>query len=288
MQIQMAPIHRAHLKSGYLAQIAYRATSSDDGAADWLIRYVPGPRACAEHRAFNVSSQRFRRTEPAGPDAALPLPDRSRSERVSERDTPPPEESPAHELVRRFYLLRHGTLPERPTTSQLNRAEAVLQAAAGDVPLARLAIELAAEDGRNDRRGFPSHVGGVLEGTYLDRARQALEADRLADEADEQRTRDKARRSAYEVWCRQRAQERITALSDAERDRLIEETSPTIRHDYRYYLDRQSWSDERVRDWVASKVLTNYGRQGEPAYAEWCTTQEAAAAPLQAPDPPLQ
>ncbi len=46
------------------------------------------------------------------------------------------------------------------------------------------------------------------------------------------------------------SQQRITALSDAERDRLIEETSAIIRYDYRYYLDRQSWSDERVRDWV--------------------------------------
>jgi hypothetical protein len=79
------------------------------------------------------------------------------------------------------------------------------------------------------RRGFPSYVGGVLEGTYLDRARQARETDNLPDEADEQRTCDKARRSAYEAWCRQRAQERIAALSDAERDRLIEASSATIR-----------------------------------------------------------
>ena len=50
----------------------------------------------------------------------------------------------------------------------------------------------------------------------------------------------KARRAAYEAWCRRRAQERIAALSDAERDRLIEENSATIRHDYRYYLDQQS------------------------------------------------
>jgi hypothetical protein len=156
------------------------------------------------------------------------------------------------------------------------------------VPLAQSAIELAAEDGRNDRRGFPSHLGGVLEGTYLDRARQVREAERLTNEAHERRTRDKARRSAYEAWCRERAQERVAALSDAERDRLIEAASPTVRHQYRYYLDGRPWSEERVREWVASKILTNYGRQGEPAYADWCTTQEAAAAPSQAPDPPLQ
>ena len=49
---QMARIHASHKKSGYLAAINYEQTVDDDGHPDWVMLYVPGPKARAEYRAF--------------------------------------------------------------------------------------------------------------------------------------------------------------------------------------------------------------------------------------------
>jgi hypothetical protein len=53
MQIQMAAVHRPHLASGYVAEIAYRPASTSDGVLDWIVHYVPGSRARAEYATFN-------------------------------------------------------------------------------------------------------------------------------------------------------------------------------------------------------------------------------------------
>ena len=49
---QMWKIHRPHLQSGYLLASRYTATTDAEGNADWMMHYVPGPRAQAEFRAF--------------------------------------------------------------------------------------------------------------------------------------------------------------------------------------------------------------------------------------------
>src|ERR1700722_3174974 len=50
---QMWKIHRLHLQSGYLKESHYTATTDAEGKPDWMMHYVPGPRAHAEFRAFS-------------------------------------------------------------------------------------------------------------------------------------------------------------------------------------------------------------------------------------------
>lgn len=49
---QMYKVHAEHRKSGYIKSVEFEATSDPEGKADWIISYVPGPRARAEFRAF--------------------------------------------------------------------------------------------------------------------------------------------------------------------------------------------------------------------------------------------
>ena len=51
---QMWKIHHTHLKSGYLKASRYTATTDAEGKPDWMMIYVPGPRAHAEFRAFSA------------------------------------------------------------------------------------------------------------------------------------------------------------------------------------------------------------------------------------------
>ena len=51
---QMWKIHRPHLQSGYLKASRYTATTDAEGNPDWMMHYVPGPRAHTEFRAFST------------------------------------------------------------------------------------------------------------------------------------------------------------------------------------------------------------------------------------------
>ena len=48
----MYKVHQPHVASRYLAQVQYEATTDIDGHPDWLMHYVPGPKARAEFVAF--------------------------------------------------------------------------------------------------------------------------------------------------------------------------------------------------------------------------------------------
>ena len=48
----MNKVHRPHKKSGYIAEVAYEQTVNGKGRPDWVMLYVPGPKARAEYRAF--------------------------------------------------------------------------------------------------------------------------------------------------------------------------------------------------------------------------------------------
>ena len=53
MSKQMYKVHQPHLQSGYLAATHTESALDADGDPDWLLRYVPGPKAYAEYQAFH-------------------------------------------------------------------------------------------------------------------------------------------------------------------------------------------------------------------------------------------
>jgi len=63
MQNPMNGIHREHKKFGYITSVAYAATVDSENKADWLISYVPGPKARAEYHTFTRSGRVIELTE---------------------------------------------------------------------------------------------------------------------------------------------------------------------------------------------------------------------------------
>lgn len=51
-RVQMAKIHKPHLKSGYIARVHYEEASDGEGRPDWMMCYQPGGRARAEYMTF--------------------------------------------------------------------------------------------------------------------------------------------------------------------------------------------------------------------------------------------
>ncbi|MEO7651081.1 MAG: hypothetical protein ABIZ80_11485, partial [Bryobacteraceae bacterium] len=70
-RVQMAKIHRPHLKSGYLAKVHYDVAADGEPGAkpDWMMLYVPGPQAKAEFHEFNRKGKIQVLEVSAGPEA---------------------------------------------------------------------------------------------------------------------------------------------------------------------------------------------------------------------------
>jgi hypothetical protein len=288
MQIQMAAVHRPHVASGYLAGVSWRPERTADGAPDWTIHYVPGPRAHAEFEAFNGRRRIWRRTGPIPTKAAGPARSATVLPTVKRRETTPAEPSLASLLARRFFEMRTGTTSVLVTETQHRRAQEVLDRCEGDYDLAIAAIDLAATAVPNGRPGFPDHLGGVLEGGFVERARAAGEEEARRRQATEQRAREHARRDRYDSWCRQRVADRIARLSAEERRRIVEERLAQFTESFRSYFELRSWTGERASEWAEPKILKRYGHEGEASFEEWCRLHDAEATGTSGPDEALQ
>lgn len=171
------------------------------------------------------------------------------------RNSRHPEAATDDQLVRRFFEKRHGLEDKNPTVAQRAKARAILEAA-GDYETAATAVDLAARTGR-DNDGFPDHLGGVLESTFIDQAKKL---------------RDRQKQDAIEAEQRQRAAEKNRIEHEAYTawlDEQLEQLKQTPEYDqlYQEQLDKAadyqrksntSWSKEMVeksaRHWLRGEL----------------------------------
>ena len=74
---QMSEVHKLHLQSGYLKAVRFESRLDQDGNADWMMYYVPGPKARAEYQAFARKERALEAEahtgEPGGAGEPFPL-----------------------------------------------------------------------------------------------------------------------------------------------------------------------------------------------------------------------
>ncbi len=285
MQIQLAAIHRPHVKSGYFETVDYRAAASDDDKPDWIIDYVPGPRARREFDAFNNARVPRHQPQPSPPRGDRP---RTSAMRPSPEPMPSPATEPAVQIARRFAEKRFGVAAGHPTRTQLDRARDLLAAVAGDVDTATLAVDLAARSAATDPKGFPSHLGGVIQGGFVERALAMRAAEARGRDATAARDREQERRRRYEVWCRRRAAERIASMSPSEREHVIDDRLAAYVDEFRYYVTLRHWSSKEIRTWAEPRILERYAQAGEPSFDEWCASTDEPPTGTSGPTEALQ
>jgi hypothetical protein len=286
MQIQMAAVHRPHVVAGYISRVTYRPVPSATEEPNWTIHYIPGRRARAEFDAFNSGRGRSARVANratvlspiGGAVAALPV----------DRIQTPAKALPARRLASAFAEKRFGGPAGDVTPNQVHRAQAILDSLDGDYDTAQLAVSLAAAEGRNNPKEFPKHIGGVLEGGFLERARvlRAEEARRRDDTAS--RAFERVRRSRYDEWCRHRAEARIAELSNEARRNLVDERLPRFVEEYRYFIQQRELSGESVLAWAEPRILERYGHDGKPGFEEWCRLYDTKPTDASGPQEALQ
>lgn len=286
MQSQMAAVHQPHLASGYFGAISWRSERSADGSLDWTVQYVPGPRARAEFDAFNRSRQRPL-SSPSG--RSLGVRTRTEPQRFVPIPTEPTQEDPpALVLARRFAEKRLGTSAARITTSEVSMANEILDTLEGDLDSAFRVIDLAAEEGRRNRKGFPKHLGGVIDAGYVERARAIRAEDRQRAEAEQIRQRETAAYARFDAWSRQRTEHRIANLNEHARKQLVDERLPRFVEENGYFVQQCESRGDSVRAWAEPRILRRYGHEGEPSFEEWRRLHDGQPTDASGPDEALQ
>jgi hypothetical protein len=94
---QMYKVHRPHLASGYIAQMHYNGTTDEQGKPDWMMCYVPGPKARAEYDHYNSPDTATvpASASPAKERAALDGPRRPRQHHLRLMPAPEPQSQTA-------------------------------------------------------------------------------------------------------------------------------------------------------------------------------------------------
>ena len=193
---QMYKIHRPHLNSGYLKASRYTATTDAEGKPDWMMIYVPGPKAQAEYRAFSSrSGQEALFGAVADKAEAGEWQPESRG-RTKGAPLIPPGREAAVELVRYFHRRARGIqayeLP--PGSREAMQADEILKTCGDEV--ARFTVDFAVRQA--EKTNFSMRVFGALMqyvpdaiAAFEKRKSAAAEADgRERSEADEKRRHD--------------------------------------------------------------------------------------------------
>jgi len=205
---QMYKVHKPHVASGYLESVRYEATTDEDGRPDWVISYVPGPKAHAEYAAFN--------TRPRRRPARAPAPllgagqDEATAPSIPAAATAPATPSPAaddalttqaHALVQSFHQRFHGTPDVTPSARALSQARTLITRYGLDQARHLVDFSVTAAQETDYR---PQTFGGILQYTARARAdyEQARQRQAAAARAREERRRaqqDEDLRRQYEV-----------------------------------------------------------------------------------------
>ena len=193
---QMYKVHKPHLLSGYLKKVSYEATQDREGHPDWVMSYVPGPKAKAEYGACNArSTARIAgapRREGKGEETATPSPAAAEALTTHARD-----------LVNHFHQRFHGTPNDHPSAKALTQASSLIARYGMDQAHHLVDFSFIAAQETDYR---PQTFGGILQYTARARAAYAQAQRRQEAEAREREERRRVheaeqRKRQYEEYC---------------------------------------------------------------------------------------
>jgi hypothetical protein len=262
---QMYKVHKPHLASGYLAAVDYEATTAADGHPDWVMSYVPGPKARAEYAAFNTRLRQRPARPAAGPQrvepAASPAPPNPAADDALTTQ--------AHALVQSFHQRFHGTPDVTPSAKELTQARTLIKRYGLDQ--ARHLVDFSVT-AAHETDYQPQTFGGILQ--YTARARadyaQAHERAAAAERAREERRRaqaDALLRQQYEAYRATRLAE-LRATTPPDALAAIEEAAAA-------QFDRDptpAFGRDLLRRLAIDNAVAAHFQL--PALAEWHATQD--------------
>jgi hypothetical protein len=206
---QMYKVHKPHLVSGYLTKVQFEATTDSDGKPDWVMSYIPGPKARAEFKAFN--GKHAKDSDTFDQEQVLPL---EKSEDSTSDD--------ARRLVQYFHKRFHDTDIVPPAPKDLEFAGALI--AQYGTEKSRFVVEYTQEAAAATKYS-PDMLIGIRK--YVDAAIKKFDAREKHRQEEKRKAREEELQIQYE---RYRDHEIKRIKSSLSSDELAEMES-TIRID---------------------------------------------------------
>jgi hypothetical protein len=258
---QMYKVHKPHLASGYLAKVSYEATQDSEGQPDWVMYYVPGPKAKVEYTALNGKSTSpptgMQRREGRGEETVTNSP--AAAEALTTQ---------AQALVQYFHQRFHGTSDVAPSAKALTQARTLITRYG--LEQARHLVDFSATAAQEtDYR--PQTFGGILQYTARARAAYAQAQERAAAEerAREERRRaqaDEQLRQQYEAYRAARLAELRATTPPAELAAIEEAAAAQFDRDHTSPFGRDFLRRYAIDDAVAAHFQL-------PSFAAWQAAQ---------------
>jgi hypothetical protein len=223
---QMYKVHRPHKASGYLEKVSYEASTDSNGTPDWMMYYVPGPKAKAEYDTCNGNKKHA--TDVATESATLlPLPatanepSQRRGEGRAQQGEPHTEQpqadhqhddrltAEARDLISYFHQRFHGAPNNAPHPNALNQATKLM--VKHGMAKARHIVDFAYNKAK-ETHYEPATLAGILHYTPqaladYDQAQQRKDAAATAREAQRKAEEEQQLRRQYEDYCAARLAE---------------------------------------------------------------------------------
>jgi hypothetical protein len=227
---QMYKIHRVHKDSQYLAKVNYQPTLDSEGKPDWIMWYVPGPRALAQYKAFR-NKTRVEAEDASDYKELGEINNTTAGEKTGPRPLPPqiPNDAGSEQalaLVRYFYSLFHKIQDVTPQSKELEHAERLIR----DHGIAKAKhIVLFAHKAAPETNFVPATFGGVIH--YVGRALADFAQRRQARQTAQvkaQQQQQEERQLQEERERRTQLQARYQSLPPEERARLQEQAKTNL------------------------------------------------------------
>ena len=179
---QMYKIHKPHLASGYIEKVSIKAVPDGDGKPDWIMSYIPGPKARAEFKTFN--GKHSRKGDTLDPDLVVPL-------ETSQASAP----DNARNLVQYFHRRFHHDETATPTAKDLKFAAELVEQYG--IEKSRFVVEYSQEAAASTKYK-PDQLLGIRK--YVDAAIQTFDTREKNRQEEKRKAREEELQIQYERY----------------------------------------------------------------------------------------
>jgi len=237
---------------GFLSDFRFEKTKSADDPEKVVV--FPGPRARTRAR----TSQRPSTTQEPPNDAP-----RASSVRNSALPEVPPDA--ITEVVAYFSEVFHGVAKVDATPSELAAAQELVTRCGGSIEDAKASIDLAYKESRHWTPPA-SNFRAVLTNDFPERGAAHRKEQLERQERAEQERREQEAIEAARRELGAEARQRFEALSDDEREQLVNAQASKL---VEMYHRSREWPADRVREWAVGQARIEYQKTNLPTVAQW-------------------
>jgi hypothetical protein len=195
---QMYKVHKPHLVSGYLTKAQFAVTTDSAGKPDWIMSYIPGPKAHAEFKAF--TGKRSQGKDMLEEELVLPL-------ETPETDT----SDDARDLVQYFHKRFSRSEATTPKTKELELAKSWISQYG--IEQSRFIIDYSVAEADNTKYD-PKMLVGIQQ--YVDEAVKMFAKQKKREARQNLETRETQLKNRYDRYQQQEIERLKSTLSPQE------------------------------------------------------------------------